>query len=403
MFVLETPVSQQEIAGLIGSTVRDVMTKNHGSPRAKVEVSQRLLRIAEGFDSDSAHKQEREREHMRVFNRALRTGLKFMQGRDREAFEAFQQERRDMSDSLGGAYPGSPASFFVPVAFEQHVWQMMKQVDRLFDPEIVTFLRTDKGGPMSVPMLDDTESAASVIQQGQSTVQQEPATLGQLSFGICPTWQSGMWKVSRSLMEDNAVNIPDLFASTSAKRFRRGIGKSLVTTLINAATLGRVAQGSASTDGQGSINTVGIDDLHALLSSLDPEYLASPKCRWVMNWSTYQALLQVKDLQKRPVLVEQYNADGEPVLLGRPVAICPSMASMSPTISSPQESVIPIALGDLSRFVVRVVSGSMRIIRLEERWAESFQLGFESYARVDSGVMVTGNASSPVQYLQTAA
>lgn len=400
--MLETPVSQQEIAGLIGSTVRDVMTKNHGSQRAKVEVSQRLLKIAESFDSDSAHKQERERDHMRVFDRALRTGLKFMQGRDREVFDRFQAERRDMSDSTGGAYPGSPSSFFVPVSYERYVWQMMKQVDKLFDPDIVSFITTDRGGPMSLPLLDDTSSEATVIGQGQQTVQQEPATLGQLSFGICPTWQSGMWKASRSLMEDNAVDIPDLFASTSATRFRRGIGKSLVTTLLDAASLGVVAQGSASTDGAGGPNTVGVDDLHQLLNSVNAEYLASPKCRWLMNFSTYQTLLQIKDLQKRPVLREQYNADGEPMLLGRPVALCPSMASMSSTVSSPQEAVIPIALGDLSRFVVRVARG-MRIVRLDEREAEYFRVLFESFARVDSGLILTAGSDSPVKYLTTAA
>jgi hypothetical protein len=121
-FVLENQaVSQQEVAGLVGSTVRDIMNKPYGSQRAKVSVSQSLLRIAEGYDSD-------------------------------------------------------------------------------------------------------------------------------------------------------------------ATRFRRGIGKSLVTTLLNAATLGAVANGTSDTDGIGDGRTCGFGDLHALLESVDPEYLASPKARWLMSF-----------------------------------------------------------------------------------------------------------------------
>ena len=339
---------------------------------------------------------------MRIFDRALRHGTKHLSGEDRARFDRFQHEWRDMSDTGGGAYAGSPNGFFAPALFENQVWQMMKQVDRLFDPEVVTFVTTEKGGPMSIPNLEDTSSAASVLAQGESQNQQEPEVLGQLSFGVTPTWQSGLWKVSRSLMEDSGISIPDLFASTSATRFRRGIGRAFVTTLLNAATLGWVAQGSASNDGVGANNTCSTDDLHALLESVDAEYLAAPKAAWLMSFATYQALLRVKDKQGRPILQEQYNDAGEPMLLGLRIALCPSIASMSPTFSSPQQTVNPIAVGDLSRFMVRIARG-MRIVRLDERWAEYFQVGFEGFARADAGLMVTAGSDSPIKYLQTAA
>jgi HK97 family phage major capsid protein len=112
--------------------------------------------------------------------------------------------------------------------------------------------------------------------------------------------------------------------------------------------------------------------------------------------------LAVKDRQSRPVIAEQYNAGGEPLLLGLPVAICPSMPSMSATTSSPQQSVTPIAVGDMGRLVVRV-AGGMRIVRMDERWAELFQVGFESFVRADAGLMVTPGSDSPIKYLTTAA
>ena len=381
---------------------REIQTiLNAGGPRGsqQTEKVRSLLRQGKGLDGNVAS--EREQRHLAIFDRALRHGIKHMADRDRAQFDTFQKERREMSDTDGGAFPGSPNSFLVPALFEQQVWQMMRQTDRLFDPDVVTFITSDRGGPMSVPMLDDTSSEASVIAQGQQTTQREPETLGQLSFDTATTWESGLWKVSRSLMADSAVDIPDLFASTSATRFRRGIGKSFVTTLLNAATLGAVANGSASNDGIGG--PVGTDDLHALLDAVDPEYLSSPKARWLMSFKTYQSLLlQIKDKQGRPILREMYNEVGEPMLLGRPIALCPAMASVSTTFSSPPQTVIPIAVGDLSRFVVRV-AGPMRIVRMDERFAEVFQVGFESFVRADAGLMVTAGSDSPVKYLTTLA
>jgi len=392
-----------ESSGLIGQVVRDVMSKNYASQRSKVQVAQSLLKIAANFDDDADVRLQRQQEHMQLFERVvLRTQPAMMSDRDRDRLNAFGAERRDMQDTAGGAYPGSTTAFEVPVLFEAKVWEMMKAVDPLFDEDVVTFLRSDKGGPMSIPALDDTSSAATVIAQSESVVQAEPVTIGQLSFAVTSTWSSGLWKISRSLLADSGIPIPDLFAQTAATRFRRGIGASFVDTLLDAASLGWVAQGSSSTDGIGLENTIGVDDLHELLASVNTEYLSSPKCKWLMNFSTYQALLRVKDRQARPVLRENYNAAGEPILLGKPVAICPSMPSMSSTISSPAVSVAPVIVGDLSRLICRV-AGPMRLVRIDERFAEYFQTAFESFVRADAGLMVTEGSDAPIKYLTTAA
>ncbi len=392
-----------ETNGLIGSTIRDLMAKPYASRAAKLALSQQLLKIAGSFDSDADAKRQRDEEHMKLFNRALRNGTKLWNQRDLEQFNRFQIERRDMSDTApSGAYPASTNGFFVPMAFEEMVWQMLAATDKLFDESFVTFLRSDNARPLSQPQLDNTSSAAVVRPQGQAITIAEPPIIGQLSFPTASSWTSNMWRISRSLLEDNAVDIPGLFAATSAVRFRRGIGKANVATLLNAATLGWEAIGSSTTDGTGGPETCGIDNLHSLLASVNAEYLASPKAAWLMNFSTYQSLLQVKDMQKRPVLVEQYDADGNPLLFGKRVAICPSMPSMSSTTSSPQLTRTPIAVGDLGRFLVRV-AGGMRIVRADERFAEYFQIGFESFVRTDALLNVTTGSDSPIKYLTTAA
>jgi hypothetical protein len=130
--MLENEVTQQEIDGFTGSVIQNVLNKSYGSPGVKRAVSKHLLKLTENSGVESSGTCERDREHMRIFDRfVLRSGTKFMPERERERLNAFDRELRDMSDNGGGAYPQSPNSFFVPTIFEARVWQMMKQVDRL--------------------------------------------------------------------------------------------------------------------------------------------------------------------------------------------------------------------------------------------------------------------------------
>jgi HK97 family phage major capsid protein len=104
--------------------------------------------------------------------------------------------------------------------------------------------------------------------------------------------------------------------------------------------------------------------------------------------------MRVKDKQGRPVFAEQYNAVGEPILLGKRVAYCPSM----PAIGLSNK---PIALGDFGRFIIRVVK-DMQVQRLGETFAEFLQVGYQAFLRADAGLQVT-TGDSPIKFLQNAA
>jgi hypothetical protein len=72
-----------------------------------------------------------------AFRNWLLTGQVSDRLRERELERLRQQ--RDMG-STGGAYPGSPNGYFAPVDFMRSVKSMMKQVDRLLDPDVPTSL-----------------------------------------------------------------------------------------------------------------------------------------------------------------------------------------------------------------------------------------------------------------------
>ena len=60
---------------------------------------------------------------------------------------------------------------------------------------------------------------------------------------------------------------------------------------------------------------------------------------------------------------------------------------------------IPVAFGDLSKFIVNTVRGSYRIFRYDETYVAKLQVGFQAFARVAAGVAAVPGAPSPINYL----
>jgi len=200
-----------------------------------------------------------------------------------------------------------------------------------------------------------------------------------------------------------AFDPAEWLSAVFAIRFARGIGKRNVQNLLAGAALGTVATGSSDTDGShadGS-DSVGYGDLLNLMDALDPAYIASEKCGWVMSFGTLIQLMKVKDQVNRPVFHFKTNSNGDLTLFEKPIRICPSMQAIG-TSGSPVVGNIPIIFGDLGRFVVRQVGDSMAMIRSIELYAEYDQSWFDGRLRVQSGVLWQQTAVPPLVYLQNA-
>ena len=319
-----------------------------------------------------------EEEHMTQFRKALRLRA--------------EEEHRDLQESvlsLGG--------YFVPEQFYYKITAMMKQVDRLFDPEVVLFIESENGGPMPLPLIDDTGVSASIVSEGvQSTT--ADISVGVQKLDEAPNWRSHLIKFSIELIQDSAFKIDELLATSFGIRLARGIGASFLTQLLSSAQLGITAAGSSGNTGGAETGgtSVGSDDLEGLVSSVDQAYRISPKARWLMQSSTLKTILQVKDKYGRPLFPRERNGAGESMLLGYPVAISPSM----PAIGLGNK---PIMFGDVGRFIVRVVKNSGRLQANNERFAEYGQVAYEMFMRTNGALAIAGSSDSPVKYLQNAA
>ena len=338
------------------------------------------------------HEQRTDDPYAEAFRSYLLTGIASQALEDR--FKAYRA-----MDSGAGAYPGSPSGYFTPVDFEARAWAMLKQFDELFDETVITRVESKHGGPWASPNLDDTSAASIVVPEGNQTTELDSTPVNALILGPASTWRSGQVKTSIEYLQDSGIPFDALLADCFGVRFARGIGASNVSVLMAAATRGAVASGSESNtgnDSQTGANSIGSDDLTALIGSVDPAYLANPKCAWVMNFTTLVSLLGLRNMQGSLVLDIPY-IDGSFWLLGKPIRICPSMDSVGANKK-------PIAFGDLSRFILRIVKDSLAVKAFPERYAEYGITAWEGYLRCNAGVQLTPASSQvPIKYLQNAA
>jgi HK97 family phage major capsid protein len=295
----------------------------------------------------------------------------------RHGLEALPEEIRAQSigtDSAGG--------YLVAQEFSDKLWSMLKAVDPLFDPEVVTRVETETGGPYVIPLHNDVASVAAIVAENAMATVADLGVFDQIVLPKCPTWRTALVKVSVELAQDSAFDFEELVANAFTVQLQRGIGASLVTTLLAGATAGATAGAS----------TITADNVYDLIGSIDAAYLASSKVAWLMNRATLVAILKLADTAGMKIFPTAYDARGRQTLLGLPVYISPSMAGIGTGNKS-------VAFGDLSRLVVRVVADSFRVKRLEERFMESLMLAFLGYARINAALAKATGADAPVKYL----
>ena len=281
----------------------------------------------------------------------------------------------------------------IPQLFFQDLIAVMKQYDRLFDPDVVTVVPTDSGAPMPYPLLDDVSQSATIIDENVISVKTTPLTFAQMLLANAPTWRSGWIVAPIQLIQDSAVPIESMLISALGVRIARGVGANIVSTLQSSALTYSTAAGQTQ-------SVVG-DDLFNLMSSVNPAYLASPKCGFAMNYSTAISVLKLKDTAGRYLFHLKYDGNGNPMLLEKPLFICPSMPS-------PGAGNTPIAFGDFGRLVVRMVKNSQMLIRSSEAPGTGDQLavGFQGYLRCNAGLLLDTSqspADTPIHLLKNAA
>lgn len=269
--------------------------------------------------------------------------------------------------------------------------------------KLATIYPTSTGAPLPLPTANDTAQTATIVGEGIAATESD-MDLSAVVLGAYK-YTTGLITVSIELAQDSNFDLSSWLAEQFGLRLRRALNQHFTTGtgttepygILTQATLGRTAVGSAANDGTSAdgTNSIGSDDLLALIHSIDPLY--RERACFQAHDTTIESILSVKDKYGRPLF--QTPDVGQPAsIFGYP--IYPNNDLDELVAGSPDLSKKTVLFGDHSKYVIRQVK-DLSVLRLVERYAEKGQIGFVGFARFDGNLLDAG--THPVKYLQMAA
>jgi len=333
------------------------------------------------------------REHRRAeaFGRYLRQGIANLTTEQRKLLETRDLSEGNIPEQIGSY---SSLGYFVPQGFVYDVEQATKYFAPLMDGSVVRILETASGNALPYPTSNDTTQAATIVAEA-APVSTQDVTANHIDLAA---WKlsSGLVKLSMELMQDSAFNLEAWLAERFGERYGRGLEGYLTTgegpgsgqpsgLLPEISASGAtpvIAQGSSESTGgsQTGVNSIGYSDLVNLEHSVDPTYRRNAK--YMFHDNTLSAIKRILDKFGRPLWAPGISVGEPSTINGYPYVINQAM----PQIAASATTVI---FGDFSKFLVRRVK-DLSVRRLDELFIVNGQIGFISFARVDSRLIDAG-------------
>lgn len=302
-------------------------------------------------------------------------------------------ERRDMSTLVaadGGVLVAPDTRFYGQIV------QAMKAFGRLENAG-AEIIETNTGADLPIATGDDTSNTGTIVP--------EAASSGHAS-GTSPTvaqmvlhaylYSSKVIKVSWQLIRDGALDIEAYVGGRLGERLARaqsahmtstGTGVGMPSALTIAATVGRQAA-------TGNTTSIPFDDIYRTVHSVDVAY-RTERCRWMGHDATILELRLAKDGNGRYLWPELGTVQaGQPgILAGYPVVVNNNMPTMAASAKT-------LTFGDHFYYKIRRVRG-ITIVRINELYIESGQVGFLAFQSADGGYLNPGQ--DPVKAFQQSA
>lgn len=271
------------------------------------------------------------------------------------------------TNNLGG--------YLVPKGFEAEIEKQLKMYAMF--PDFVSVLTTDTGNTIEMPTVDDTSTIAAMNTQANAVGVQD-VTFGQLMFGAYT--YATLIRAREELLQDSALNLELLFAELAGERIGRAMSSSCTTGTGSSQPQGIVV-GSSLGVTAGSATVITRDNLVDLVHSVDAAYRRSPGTAFMFSDTTAAAIrkLAIGANDARGLWEPSLQVGQPDRLLGYNVVINNDMANIGASAKA-------ILFGDMRKYRLRRVR-SFVVKRLDERFAESLEVGFLTAARWDGKVV----------------
>jgi HK97 family phage major capsid protein len=264
--------------------------------------------------------------------------------------------------------------------------------------EVATIVRTDTGGVLPFPTINDTENEGAIIGEAIEETNEVLPTIGEMRLEAY-TYSSRKIPVSMEFMQDNAVNfaarVGELLGTRIARitnrHFTVGDGSSKPRGIVNAATSSGVTTASAS--------LISYDEVMNLEHSVDPAYRAQRTGPTAAKFMFHDSVL----LALKKIKVPQFSGDtaGYPLwrqgmAVGEPDTIDGYQYVINQHMATLAASAKAMIFGALYKYQIRDVR-TVEIQRLNELRAEFRQVLWLGFSRHDGDLLDAG--THPVKYL----
>jgi HK97 family phage major capsid protein len=327
----------------------------------------------------------------------------WFQGRlsDKEATLLPPLSKRDMTEAglaTGAATAGGILA--VPLPYNHSVISSMKDYSRLI--ELATIVPSDtpganSGANMPFPLDLDANMTGELTPENQQRTLGDISAPGQVILSSYK-FDSKELRISRELLQDQSIDLPAYTARIFGVRLGRimsqmftiGTGNGQPTGFMNSSTIinaGTAVGAAGSTGYGGSIVLISPSDLGTLESAVDVAYRSRAKI--MLSPSTLQSLRAATSSTGAVLYPGLHNSpDGVNRLLNYEVVTNPAMDALQTTPGSPPTTTRPIAFADFSRYTIRMLP--ILLQRLDEKWAEFFQVSYIAYSRADGNFTDAG-------------
>lgn len=346
-------------------------------------------------DGTIAPEQEAEQAEYRAFEKMVRFGKSELTGEERQA--------------LRGKYEGSGMAYRIPglatksIAEKRDVTTTSGAalVPQLFLPTLidakkaiggsVTVVRkkvTDNNGaPIKIALSNDTGNSLTTLTAETTVVtEQDPSFSG---FIMSTDTVATLVKVSLQELADSYFDLNSWLRDKFGIRYLRGL-ESMLTAGNGSNVASLVTTAHASNTTAAATGPV-YEDFTACYGGLDPAYL--PNGKWMMSQLSRVYVMGLLDAFNRPLFLPSPNTGTLDQILGQPIVLNQAMAATSTAAA------VGVLLGDFEEGYVLRTDGDLHVMRLDERYADTLEVGFIGYTRI--GGAATDAGTHPILKMTT--
>lgn len=257
--------------------------------------------------------------------------------------------------------------------------------------QVSTVFRTASGTDMPFPTNNDTSNKGAILAENTQVSEVDP-TFGQLVLNSFK-YSSKLVLIARELLQDSAVNIPELIGQILGERIGRIQNDHFTTGDASSKPNGVVTAATSSSITTAAAATISYDNIVDLVHKLDPAY--RPGARFMLHDGALKVIKKLKVLQYSgdttgaPLWIPGLGGTVGDTILNYPYTV-------NQSLDTPAAGTKSVLFGDFSKYLIRDVA-DIRLVRMDERYADYDQVGFTAFMRSDGDLLDAG--THPVYYM----